>query len=196
MLSVLPRMKETSINQRNQKLLLLSELEGMIYSISKIYPILTLFFSINKVSPKVKKILQLLRLRQLHNGVFVRLTKPILNMLHIVEPYIAYGYPNLKTVRELIYKRGYAKINGQRIPLTDNSIIEKHLGKHGIVCMEDLVHEIYTSGPKFREVSRFLWPFKLSSPRGGFINKLHGYTDGGDSGDREEAINALIRRMN
>ena len=39
-----------------------------------------------------------------------------------------YRYPNLKSVRELIYKRGYAKVNGQRIPLTDNSIIEKNLG--------------------------------------------------------------------
>lgn len=117
-------------------------------------------------------------------------------MLHIIEPYVAYGYPNLKSVRELIYKRGYAKINGQRIPITDNSIIEQHLGKHGIVCIEDLVHEIYTAGPKFREASRFLWPFKLSSPRGGFVKKLHSYSDGGDAGDREEAINALIRRMN
>ena len=36
-------------------------------------------------------------------------------MLRIVEPYIAYGYPNLKTVRELIYKRGYGRIDKQRI---------------------------------------------------------------------------------
>ena len=73
--------------------------------------------------------------------------------------------------------------------------------------MEDIIHEIYTVGPSFkqamawmlcilpvllhaacvsnagcwqdlvdhclscREVSNFLWPFKLSSPKGGFINK-------------------------
>lgn len=41
-------------------------------------------------------------------------------------------YPNLKSVRELIYKRGYGKINKQRIPLTDNSLIEKNLGKHAV----------------------------------------------------------------
>lgn len=34
-------------------------------------------------------------------------------------------YPNLKSVRELIYKRGYGKLNKQRIPLTDNSVIEQ-----------------------------------------------------------------------
>lgn len=34
-------------------------------------------------------------------------------------------YPNLKSVRELIYKRGYGKLHKQRIALTDNSIIEQ-----------------------------------------------------------------------
>ena len=30
-------------------------------------------------------------------------------MLRWVEPYIAYGYPNLKSVRDLVYKRGFGK---------------------------------------------------------------------------------------
>merc|ERR1712189_133019 len=46
---------------------------------------------INQVSPKVKKALQLLRLRQINNGVFIRLNKATLNMLRLVEPYIAWG---------------------------------------------------------------------------------------------------------
>ncbi|GAU15299.1 hypothetical protein TSUD_03670 [Trifolium subterraneum] len=33
-------------------------------------------------------------------------------------------YPNLKSIKELIYKRGYGKVDRQRIPLTDNSIID------------------------------------------------------------------------
>jgi len=80
---------------------------------------------INNVSPKVKKILQLLRLRQVHNGVFVKLNKATRNMLLLVEPYITYGPPTLKSVRELMYKRGYGKVEKQRIPLSNNSIIEK-----------------------------------------------------------------------
>jgi large subunit ribosomal protein L7e len=72
------------------------------------------------------------------------MTKATLEMLKVVEPWIAYGYPNLKTVRELIYKRGYGKVDKQRIALTDNAIIEGSLGKFGIVCMEDLIHEIFT----------------------------------------------------
>jgi len=152
---------------------------------------------INKIDPKKRKTLQLLRLLQINNGVFVRLTKATIEMLRIVEPFVAYGYPNLKSVRELIYKRGYGKINKQRLPLTDNAIIEEHLGKYGIVCMEDLIHEIYTVGPNFKQASNFLWPFKLSNPTGGFRpRKFKHFIEGGDLGNREEHINALIRQMN
>lgn len=47
--------------------------------------------SINGVSPRVRKILQLLRLRQINNGVFIKLNKATINMLRLVEPYIAWG---------------------------------------------------------------------------------------------------------
>merc|ERR1712226_1448351 len=151
-----------------------------------------------KLSPKPRKVLQLLRLKQLHNGVFLKVNKPILNMLKLVNPYITYGYPTLKTVRELVYKRGFGKINKQRIPLSDNQIITNNLGEFGIYGMEDIVHEIYTVGPNFKQVSNFLWPFKLSAPKGGFKCKRHGYGEmrGGDWGNREELINELISRMN
>jgi len=152
---------------------------------------------INKIAPKPRKILQLLRLLQINNGVFIKLTKATQEMLTIVNPWIAYGYPNLKSVRELIYKRGYGKIDKQRLALTDNQLIEDNLGKYGIVCMEDLIHEIFTVGPNFKQASNFLWPFKLSNPNGGFRpRKFKHYIEGGDLGNREENINALIKQMN
>merc|ERR1712046_449795 len=55
---------------------------------------------VNQVSPKVKKVLQLFRLRQINNGVFIKLNKATINMLRICEPYITWGTPNLKSVRE------------------------------------------------------------------------------------------------
>jgi large subunit ribosomal protein L7e len=151
---------------------------------------------INGVHPKTRKILQLLRLLQINNGVFVKVNKATIEMLRLVEPYIAYGYPNLKSVREMVYKRGYAKVDRQRIAITDNAIIERALGKYGIICMEDLVHEIFTVGPHFKKATNFLWPFKLSSPNGGFRKKAKHFIEGGDYGNREERINELIRRMN
>ena len=49
-------------------------------------------------------------------------------MLKKVEPFVTFGYPNLKTVQDLIYKRGFLKINKQRIPITSNAVIETALG--------------------------------------------------------------------
>jgi len=152
---------------------------------------------INNIAPKPKKILQLLRLLQINNGVFIKVTKATSQMLQLVLPYIAYGEPNLKTVRELVLKRGYGKINKQRIPLSDNAIVEEHLGKFGIVSVEDIIHEIITVGPAFKQVSNFLWPFKLSNPNGGWRQrKFKHFIEGGDTGDREQHINSLVRKMN
>lgn len=150
---------------------------------------------INGVDPKTRKILRLLRLPQIHNGVFVRINAATVNMLRLVEPFVAYGYPSLKTVRQLIYKRGYGRINRQRVPLTSNELIEQTLKKYNIICIEDLVHEIYTVGNAFRAANHFLWTFKLNSPTGGFKKITTHYQEGGDAGNREEEINALIRRM-
>jgi large subunit ribosomal protein L7e len=120
--------------------------------------------------------MQLLRLLQINNGVFVKVTRATQQMLRLIEPYITYGSvsyitggsddrnetkltctssePNIKSVRELIYKRGYGKVNKQRIPLSNNAVIEESLGKYNILCVEDLVHEIATAGPNFKQVRR------------------------------------------
>ncbi|KAI9097085.1 ribosomal protein L30, ferredoxin-like fold domain-containing protein [Phlyctochytrium arcticum] len=151
---------------------------------------------IMKVAPKPRKILQLLRLTKINSGTFVRLTKATLQMLQWVGPYVAWGYPNLKTVRELVYKRGFAKVDKQRLPITDNSVIEKALGQFGIICVEDLIHEIATVGPNFKQANAFLWPFHLSNPTGGYKGKktIH-FIQGGECGNREDKINGLIHQM-
>lgn len=105
------------------------------------------------------------------------------------------SFPSLKTIRQLVYKRGFAKVDSKRVALTDNAIIENALGKYGIVCVEDLVNELYTCGPHFTEVSRFLWPFKLTSPRGGYSKKGTHFVEGGDFGNREKYINDFVQRM-
>merc|ERR1712164_208374 len=150
---------------------------------------------LNDMHPKTNKILQIMRLRQMNMGVFMKISKASSELLKRVEPYLSYGYPNLKSVRELIYKRGFGKINKQRLPLNDNSVVEKGLGKHGIMCMEDLVHEIYTVGPHFKEANNFLWPFKLNSAKGGMAKKRFGFNESGQAGNRESYISKLIQNM-
>jgi len=150
---------------------------------------------INQVHPKVRKALQLFRLRQINNGVFVKLNKATLNMLRICEPHITWGYPSLKSVRDLIYKRGFVKINHRRTPITSNTVIEQVLGKKDLICVEDLVHELLTVGKNFKYASNFLWPFKLNTPTGGWRKKTNHYVEGGDFGNREDKINELLKRM-
>lgn len=151
---------------------------------------------INQISPKPKKVLQLLRLRQIGNAVFVRLNKASIQMLRIADPFITWGYPTIDTIKKLVYKRGAGNINGQRIKLASNDIIEKGLGKFGINCIEDLCHEIYTVGDNFKEANNWLFPMKLSSPRGGWNKVTNHFIEGGDFGNREDLINALAKKMN
>ena len=152
---------------------------------------------INDMHPKSKKILQTLRLGSLNSMVFIKLSKPNMNLIKKVEPYVAYGFPTLKTVREVIYKRGHGNVDKERVPLTDNSIIEDALGKQDIICMEDLVHEIYTVGPHFKAATKFLWPVKLSNLTGGvdFKKGDHSMKDA-SVGDQGKKINEIVAKMN
>jgi len=147
------------------------------------------------IAPKPKKILELLRLKGIFNATFVRINKASLEMLKRVAPYVAWGYPSLATIKKLITKRGYGKIKGQRVRLSSNHQIQKAMGKHNIVCLDDIIHQIATVGPKFREVNNFIWPFKLSCPSGGLKQKRRHFIDRGDFGNRETYINPFVKRM-
>jgi len=109
------------------------------------------------VAPKPKKIMQLFRLRQINNACFVRLNEATIRMLRLIEPFVTYGYPSRETIKKLIYKRGFAKLNKQRIPISENEVIADGLGeKTGIKCTADLIHEIATVGPNFKAANNFL----------------------------------------
>ncbi|KAK2973962.1 hypothetical protein RJ640_030141, partial [Escallonia rubra] len=150
----------------------------------------------NDMHPKTRKLLYSLRLRRIFSGVFVKASERILEILQKVEPYVAYGYPNLKNVNDLIYKKGLAKVDKQRVPLTDNNMIEQALGQYGIICIEDIVNEIANVGKHFKEVTSFLCPFALNKPEKALQGKKKPYKDGGDAGNREDHINDLISMMN
>ncbi|KAI4839010.1 60S ribosomal protein L7 [Plasmodium brasilianum] len=156
---------------------------------------------VNKLSPKVRTVFRLLRLLQVHNGVFVKVNKATKEMLKIVEPFVTYGYPSVSTVRKLIYKRGYIRVGKvrrySRKKIQDNEDISKHLGRYNIHGIEDMVYQIYTCGPIFKKVNNFLWAFKLKPPRKGFKAKRHAFNEPrpGDWGNRENHINELINRM-
>ena len=67
-------------------------------------PKLAFVISISGMSSKVCKELQVLCLRRIFNSTFFELNKASVNTVRIVEPCIACGCQNLKSVNELIYK--------------------------------------------------------------------------------------------
>jgi large subunit ribosomal protein L7e len=184
---------ENRIAKKNDKFIL-SDKSKVIFAIR--------IRGINGVSPKAKKILELLRLNQINNGVFLKLNNATSQMLKKIEPYIAYGYPSLKNIKNLIEKRGYGKIGKrgrwQRIFLSGDQIIDHGLKKIGISTLKQIINEISTCGPKFKEVNNFLWPFQLKSPKKGYANigKTKHFIEGGAYGNWEDSINSLIKKMN
>ncbi|CAD7686050.1 unnamed protein product [Nyctereutes procyonoides] len=151
---------------------------------------------INEVSSLVQRTIARLRLKKIFSGVFFRVTPQTMKTLRIVEPYVTWGFPNLKFVRELILKRGQAKVKNKTIPLTDNTVIEEHLGKYGVICLEDLIHEIAFPGKNFQAISAFLCPFHLSIAQNATKNSVGFLKEVGLPGYRGECINQLIRQLN
>ncbi|KAL4671768.1 hypothetical protein H8959_004477 [Pygathrix nigripes] len=88
------------------------------------------------------------------------------------------GFPNLKSIQELILKCGQAKVKNKTIPLTDNTVIEEHLGKH------------------FQEISWFLHPFHLSRACHATKNRVGFLKEMGTPGYQGERINQLICQLN
>ncbi|XAR50487.1 hypothetical protein NMG60_11004829 [Bertholletia excelsa] len=73
----------------------------------------------NDMHPRTRKVLYAQRLRKIYSGVFVKANERMMPILQKVEPYITYGYPNLKSVMDLIFKKGVAKNDKQMVPLTE-----------------------------------------------------------------------------
>uniref|UniRef100_UPI00358FE9AF large ribosomal subunit protein uL30-like 1 isoform X1 n=1 Tax=Myxine glutinosa TaxID=7769 RepID=UPI00358FE9AF len=172
--------------------------------------------SANSCCLAVRQALQFLRLTRIFSGVFLKLSRGSLTLLRRVEPYIAWGYPNLKSVRELILKRGRTMVQGRSTPLTDNCLVEAKLGfrccdnlrmaeviqvklstgKHDVICLEDVIHEVFSLGPHFKVSSLFLHPFMLPVVRHSRRNRTRQALETGPCGDRGSAINELIRKLN
>ncbi|XP_017465411.1 PREDICTED: 60S ribosomal protein L7-like [Rhagoletis zephyria] len=116
-------------------------------------------------------------------------------MLRIAEPYITWGYPNLKSVRELIYKRGIVKHNHQRVSISDNFVIERKLRKaHDIQCVVIWRTKYSLLDPTSRKPPTSSG-HSSSTPTGGWRKSANHYVEVGDFGNGEDKINKLLRKM-
>lgn len=152
-------------------------------------------------TPKpVRRTLSALRLRRVREGVFLPYDAATRKMLHLVEPYVLYGVPGPETVADLVRRRGFGRVDGQRVPLADNNVIERELGDQGLICVEDLVQTIAGGGADvgaevYGKATKFLWPFRLTARKSKFQKKMLDLKDGKLYGDQGEAMNGFIREM-
>ena len=142
-------------------------------------------------SDKVKRVLRNLRLRAMNTAVFLRLDRNTEAMLAIVTPYVAFGRPSSESIDAIVRKRGVCRVGKTRQPLSDNTVVERALGAKGMVCVEDLVHELDACGQNFTAVASFFWPFKLTQV-GGKVER-HLLNEKKHAKGGEVDINAFLR---
>ena len=61
---------------------------------------------------------------------------------------------------------------GVKVALRDNVMVENKLSKKGMICLDDMSHEIYTLGSEYDAAKNLLCTFKLSAPVGGYEKKV------------------------
>lgn len=71
------------------------------------------------------------------------LTENILKALKSLENLIIFGFPSYEVIKNLILKRGFISKEGTVAPINSNKIIEENLGNLGMLCVEDIVSELY-----------------------------------------------------
>lgn len=148
-----------------------------------------------KLPSKVYKILQNLKLTNVNTGAFVKADSQTMDSLKFIAPYVLVGQPSLTSIRKLFQKRARimvpdeeqtintneqenASLEGTEsepeikqkiIKLDNNQLVEDKFGNDlGLICIEDLIHEISQLSDNFNSITNWLLPFQLNAPVNGW----------------------------
>jgi len=118
-------------------------------------------------SKQVKIMLKNLRLKEPNTLVFLPNTKESLQKLKIVKPFAFWGCPSYKAVLELMQRKATFKEpkSSEKKALSDNNLVEQHLGDIGMLCVEDLATAIHSGSEHIGAVTARLWPFQFGDTR-------------------------------
>mmetsp|Transcript_37906 Transcript_37906/g.109353 ORF Transcript_37906/g.109353 Transcript_37906/m.109353 type:complete len:260 (+) Transcript_37906:40-819(+) len=119
-------------------------------------------------SRETKQALREMGLPKRNTLIFAPNTREVAKKLQTVKPFAFWGRANFKVIFNLVHKKAMFKDPEDPKslqPLSDNALIEKHLGALGVLCTEDLAHILFTNGKHFKEVNERLWPFRLGELR-------------------------------
>lgn len=148
-----------------------------------------------KLPSKVYKILKDLKLTSVNTGTFVKADSQTMDSLKFVAPYVLVGQPSLTSIRKLFQKRARIMVPDEEqeqekttneqeagqledsesetkqkiIKLDNNQLVEDKFGNDlGLICIEDLIHEISQLSDNFNSITNWLLPFQLNAPVNGW----------------------------
>jgi large subunit ribosomal protein L7e len=144
---------------------------------------------------EVSQILKGLGFARRHTLVFHLNTEETTKKLRVVEPFVFWGVPTFKAIFNIIHKKALFRDPDAKdgvTVLSDNILIEKHLGDLGVLCTEDLAHVIHTGGKAFHEVTKRLCPVPLGNAQqaNGMV-----YDNKFTSGDLAQNIDSQLQKL-
>ncbi len=149
----------------------------------------------SRIPKEIQLILSKLNLKEMYNAIILFYNKENLKMIKLIESYITWGYIKKNLIEDLLRKRGSVIIGNNEPNLLENIQIENALGKYGIICLEDIIHELTYETKNSPFILQFLGYFKLSRKDEGFDKVNIPFNKGGNQGFRGEKINSLLKLM-
>ena len=151
------------------------------------------------VDGRIKTTLDLLKIKYKNNCNVVELDDTYKGMINKAKDYVTYGPVDKETFKEMLLKRGEILQNktedakNETIKINDETI--KSLNPN-FKSVDEFVDVFFENKAKLSDINLKL-PFRLTPPTKGFERKgiKIPYTLGGALGNRETAINGLLKRM-
>lgn len=148
-----------------------------------------------RISKEIKTLLARLHLDKMYSAIILFYNKDTLKTVKLIESYVTWGYLKKSKLEELLTKRGSVIIGNNEQNELDNAQIENALGKYGIFCLEDIIHELSIEGKHSKEVMNYLGYFMLAQCDE-IKDKVNiAFDKGGNQGFRGDKINALLKKM-
>jgi len=144
---------------------------------------------------ETKRVLKKLGLTKRNSLIFMANSPENCQKLLTVKPFAYWGKCSFKTMFNIVHKKAVFKDPEnpeEQVVLSDNTLIEKHLGKYNVLCTEDLAHVLSTRGKHFEAVTERLWAIPV-----GNVRKANGMV--GDAkwtyGDQADEMDASVCKL-
>jgi len=143
---------------------------------------------LSDISQEIKDTLKMLRLTRNCHATLIDDRPAYLGMLRKAQNCVTWGEISKENVALLLKERG--RLVG------DKKLTDEYAQEMGYKSLGDLAEAAYNLKVEYCRLPKVKPVFRLHPPKKGFKGKIkRSYAAGGVTGNREEAINDLIKRM-